>query len=156
LVVRRFRCVDPACPQAIFCERRPGLLAAHARTTARLTDAHRAIDFALGGEAGARLADRLDMPTSPGTLLRRAKGAADELAPPPRYVGVDDWALRRGQRYGTILIDLERGRVTDIFEGRDGSALAAWLKEHPGVEVVTRDRWAAYAQAAAEAAPQAQ
>src|SRR5262249_34883030 len=70
-------------------------------------------------------------------------------------VGVDDWAIRKGQRYGTILIDLERGRVIDILPGRDGAALKEWLKQHPGVEVITRDRWPAYAQAATEAAPQA-
>jgi transposase len=155
LVVRRFRCIDPGCPRAIFCERLPALLRPHARATARLSGAHRAIGFALGGEAGARLAEHLDMPTSPDTLLRRVKEAPDEPAPPPRYVGVDDWAVRKGQRYGTILVDLERGRVIDILPGRDGSALTAWLEEHPGVEVITRDRWAAYAQAATEGAPQA-
>src|SRR5262249_55551546 len=155
LVVRRFRCVEPGCPRVIFCERLPELLHPHARTTDRLSGAHRAIGFALGGEAGARLADHLDMPTSPDTLLRRVKGAPDEPAPPPRYVGVDDWAVRKGQRYGTILIDLERGQVIDILEGRDGGALKAWLKQHPGVEVITRDRWPAYAQAATDGAPQA-
>ncbi len=155
LLVRKFRCTAAACPRCIFCERLPGLIDAHARSTARLTEAHRAIGFALGGEAGARLADRLDMPTSADTLLRRVKGAADGPAPPPRYVGVDGWAIRKGQRYGTILIDLERGRVIDILPGRDGEALKDWLKRHPGVEVITRDRWPAYAQAATEAAPQA-
>jgi transposase len=155
LVVRRFRCAAPGCPRAIFCERLPALLNAHARATARLTDAHRALGFALGGEAGSRLAEHLDMPTSPDTLLRRVKESPDEPAPPPRYVGVDDWAVRKGQRYGTILVDLERGRVIDLLPGRDGVALGAWLRDHPGVEVITRDRWAAYAQAAAEAAPQA-
>jgi len=155
LVVRRFRCPKPDCPQAVFCERLPDLLDAHARSTARLADAHRAVGFALGGEAGARLAERLDMPTSPDTLLRRVKAAPDEAAMPPRFIGVDDWAIRKGQRYGTIVIDLERGRVLDLLPGRDGEALKTWLRAHPGVEVVTRDRWAAYAQAAAEAAPQA-
>jgi transposase len=155
LLVRRFRCAQPDCPQTVFCERLPGLLAAHARSTDRLAGAHRAIGLALGGEAGSRLADRLDMPTSPDTLLRRVKGSPDQVDPPPRYVGVDDWAMRKGQRYGTILIDLERGRVIDLLPGRDGAALKAWLKEHPGVKVITRDRWAAFAQAAAEAAPQA-
>ena len=95
------------------------------------------------------------MPTSPDSLLRRVKQAPDEPAPAPRYVGVDDWAIRKGQRYGTILIDLERGRVLDLLPGRDGAALQAWLKGHPGVELITRDRWAAYAQAAAAGAPQA-
>jgi transposase len=155
LVVRRFRCDQPDCSQGVFCERFPGLLAPYARSTTRLTDAHQNIGFALGGEAGARLADRLDMPTSPDTLLRRVKNAPEELIPSPRFVGVDDWAIRKGQRYGTILIDLERGRVLDILPGRDGEALKVWLREHPGVEVVSRDRWAAYAQAVSEAAPQA-
>src|SRR5262249_52051924 len=74
----------------------------------------------------------------------------------PRFVGVDDGAWRKGQSYGTILVDLERSRVIDLLPGRDGSALAAWLQEHPGVEVITRDRWASFAQAATAAAPQAQ
>lgn len=155
LVVRRFRCANPTCPRLVFCERLGGLLGARARTTTRLTDAHRAVGFALGGEAGARLADELEMPTSADTLLRRVKSTPSEPAPPPRYVGVDDWAMRKGHRYGTILIDLERGRVIDLLPGRDGVALKAWLLEHTSVELITRDRWAAFAQAAAEAAPQA-
>lgn len=155
LVVRRFRCANPDCPRAVFCERLPGLLEPHARATARLTEAHRSIGFSLGGEPGSRLAERLDMPASPDTLLRRVKAAPEEPAPPPRYVGVDDWALRKGQRYGTVIIDLERGRVLDLLEGRDGEALKAWLKGHPGVEVITRDRWPAFARAATEGAPQA-
>lgn len=155
LVVRRFRCRQPDCPQAIFCERLPDLLKAHARSTTRLSAAHRTSGFALGGEAGARLADRLDMPTSPDTLLRRVQQFEGESAPPPRVVGVDDWALRKGHCYGTILIDLERGRVIDLLSGRDGEAVKAWLKEHPGVEVISRDRWASYAEAATEGAPQA-
>jgi transposase len=155
LTVRRFRCNTAGCPTTIFCERVPQLLDAFARSTSRLADAHRLIGFALGGEPGARLAEEIAIPTSPDTLLRRVKQYEGEPAPPPRYVGVDDWALRKGRRYGTILIDLERGRVLDILPGRDGSALTAWLKGHPGVEVITRDRWAAFAQAATEGAPQA-
>jgi transposase len=155
LVVRRFRCTHPDCPQEIFCERLPHLLEPHARATARLTDAHRDIGFAAGGEAGARLATRLAMPTSPDTLLRRVQNAPAEPSDVPRYVGVDDWAIRKGQRYGTIVVDLERGRVLDLLPGRDGTALEAWLKGHPGVEVVSRDRWAAFAQAATAGAPAA-
>jgi transposase len=155
LRVRRFRCIDPGCAQRIICERLPGFLSPHARSTTRLAGAHCAIGFALGGEAGSRLAGHLDMPTSPDTLLRRVKSCPAEPAPPPRCVGVDDWAIRKGRRYGTILIDLERGRVLDLLPGRDGEALKAWLKERPGVEVITRDRAAACAQAATAGAPQA-
>src|SRR5262249_32317909 len=78
-----------------------------------------------------------------------------EPDPVPRCVGIDDWAIRKGQRYGTLLVDLERGRGLDLLPGRDGETLKAWLREHPGVEVITRDRWVAFAQAVAEAAPQA-
>jgi transposase len=155
LVVRRFRCIRPDCSQRIFCERLPEVLPPHARSTTRLSQAHRDIGLALGGEPGSRLAGLLDMPTSPDTLLRRVKAWPGQPAPPPRCIGIDDWAIRKGRRYGTIVIDLERGRVLDLLPGRDGVALKAWLREHPGVEVVTRDRWAAFAQAVAEAAPQA-
>ncbi len=95
------------------------------------------------------------MPTSPDTLLRRVKRAAAPPAAMPRYIGVDDWAVRKGQRYGTIIVDLERGCVLDLLPGRDGTALEVWLKEHPGVEVVSRDRWAAFAQATTAGAPRA-
>jgi transposase len=145
LTVRRFRCISPACPQAVFCERLPEVVGPKARTTDRLLLSHSLIGLALGGEAGARLAEDLACPTSPDTLLRRVKQFDGESLPEPRFVGVDDWAWRKGHNYGTILIDLERGRVIDILPGRDGAALAAWLKEHPTVEVITRDRWSAYA-----------
>lgn len=155
LTARRFFCNEPSCPRVLFCERLPQLTAPHARTTGPLTQSHRAIGFALGGEAGSRLAAQLAVPTSPDTLLRRVKTTPDEQLPAPRYVGIDDWAIRKGQNYGTILIDLERHRVIDILPGRDGVALKKWLQEHPGVEVITRDRWSAFAQAANEGAPTA-
>ncbi len=153
--VRRFHCRTPNCPRTVFAEPIPDLAPSRARTTAGLADAHTAIGFAAGGEPGSRLADALGMPTSPDTLLRRVRAANHHPGPPPRYVGVDDWACKKGQNYGTILIDLERGRVIDILPGRDGAALADWLRANPQVEIVTRDRWAAYAKAATEAAPQA-
>lgn len=156
LVVRRCRCNEPACPQRIFCERFASLLDPHARGTVRLTDCHRALGLALGGEAGSRLAAQLDMPTSPDTLLRRVKASPVEPQPTPRFIGVDDRALAKGQCYGTIIVDLERGRVLDLLPARDGEALQCWLLAHPEVDVVTRDRWAPYAEAITAAAAQAQ
>jgi transposase len=155
LVVRRFRCTTPGCPRAIFCERLPGLASPHARTTDRLAGTHRQVGLALGGEPGSRLAAHLDIPTSPGTLLRRVKQADGEPAPPPRFIGIDDWAWRKGRRYGTIVVDLERGRVIDLLPDRDAETVKAWLSAHPGVELISRDRWSDYAQAAAEGAPAA-
>jgi hypothetical protein len=125
------------------------------RCTSRLTVAHRSIGFSVGGKAGSRLAEHLDMPTSPVTLLRRVQQAGDEPMPAPRYVGIDDWAIRKGQRYGTIVIDFECRRIVDLLPGRDGEAIRKWLEDHPGVEVITRDRWGAFANAASSAAPQA-
>jgi transposase len=155
VTVRRFACVNPACPRAVFAEPLDGLAPPHARTTADLAAAHTAIGFAAGGEPGSRLARALDLPTSADTLLRRVKAADLAPGPPPRYVGVDDWAIRKGQNYGTMVVDLERQRVVALLPGRDGEALAAWLRNNPQVEVLTRDRWPAYAKAAADAAPQA-
>jgi transposase len=155
LTARRFFCRTPDCPRRVFCEPLPPLVARHAHATARLTDAHRNIGLAVGGEAGSRLAAKLGLPTSADTLLRRIKQARSNAAPAPRIIGVDDWAMRKGFTYGTIIIDLERGEVLELLPGRDGVALKTWLSQHPDVEVLSRDRWAAYAEAATEAAPQA-
>lgn len=155
LTVRRFRCSSPECPRRIFAERLPGFAAPHARTTDRLRRSHEALGYALGGEAGSRLAVLIAMPTSPDSLLRRVKQLEDVPGPPPRVVGIDDWAWRKGHRYGTIVVDLERSDVIDLLPDRDADTVAAWLKDHPGVEVVSRDRSSTYAQAATEGASQA-
>ena len=156
VAVRRFVCPQSDCPRRIFAERLPGFAAPRARTTDRLRQTQTDIGSSLGGEAGSRLAARMGMTTSPDTLLRRVKRLKNEPAEPPRVVGIDDWAWRKGQRYGTIVVDLERSDVIDLLPDRDADTVAAWLKAHPGVEVVSRDRSAAYAQAATEGASQAE
>lgn len=155
VTARKFVCRRTDCPRRVFCERLPGLTAPHARTTGELADAHRSLGLALGGEGGARLAAGLGLPTSADTILRRGKEAPDEPAPRPRYVGIDDWATRKGHTSGTILVDPERGTVIDLLPGRDGEVVKEWLTANPQVEVVTRDRWPAYIQAATTAAPRA-
>jgi len=156
MTVRRFLCPSSACPRRIFVEPLHGFAARYARTTTRLAQTHLAIGSALGGEAGARLAEKTAVPTSPDTLLRRVKQAGARLAGTPRLVGIDDWAWRKGHRYGTIVVDLETNGVIDLLPDRDAATVKTWLEAHPGIELVSRDRSSAYSQAASEAAPEAQ
>lgn len=156
IAVRRFVCRQSDCPRRIFAERLPGFAAPRARTTDRLRQTQTDIGSSLGGEAGSRLAGRIGVTTSPDTLLRRVKRLKDESAPSPRVVGIDDRAWRKGQSYGTVVVDLERGDVIGLLPDRDAASVATWLKAHPEVAVVSRDRSATYARAATEGAPQAE
>jgi transposase len=156
LRVRRFFCTEEECGQRIFTERLPSTVARHARRTRRLSAALDRITLALGGSAGARLAEQLGILTHGSTLLRGLrKGASAMSVKPPRVVGIDDWAWRKGQRYGTILCDLEQRKVIDLLPDRSAESTAAWLREHPGIEIVSRDRASLYAEAADIAAPRA-
>ena len=153
--VRRFRCDTTTCPRRIFAERLPDIASVQARRTTRLTDSQRRIGLALGGEPGARLATALAMPVSGDTVLRLIRSVALQPSPPPRVIGIDEWAYRRGRRYGTILCDLERGKVIDLLPDREAGTVASWLKRHPSVAVVARDRASVYAEGIRQGAPNA-
>lgn len=154
LTIRRFRCSTTDCPRRIFAERLPGFAAPYARATDRLRRSQEAIGHALGGAAGARLTVRLAMGACGETLLRRVKQRSDAPPPAPRYVGIDDWAWCKGKRYGTIVVDLERGEIIDLLSDRETATVTEWFKVRPSVELVSRDRAAGYAQAATEGASQ--
>ena len=151
---RRFFCDVGPCERRIFCERLPEV-AAHSRKSSRLDDALLLVAFELGGRAGARLAAELGLLVSRHTLLRRLRGSPAPPVGGVRVLGVDDWAARKGEKYGTILVDLERRRVVDLLPDRSAGTLAAWLRGHPGVEVVSRDRYRPYIEGASAGAPDA-
>ena len=153
LHVRRFFCDTTGCPQRIFTERLPKTVDRYARRTCRLNAVLVAMALALGGVAASRLAQQLGILASDSTFLRQLRRKGVTIAArAPRVLGIDDWAWRKGHRYGTILCDLERGQVIDLLPDRSAESTEQWLRNHPGVEIVSRDRANVYAEAVTQAA----
>ncbi len=156
LTVRKFVCTTPTCPRRIFTERLPGLVQSYARMTGRLIALLQAHGLAAGGQMGTRLADRGAIATAPTTLLRHLMQLPPPVARTVRVLGVDDFAWKKCHRYGTLLVDLERHKIIEVLADRESATLERWLRAHPEVEVVSRDRGKEYTKAATRAAPQAQ
>jgi len=152
---RRFYCDTADCPQKIFTERLPEVASAHARKSGRLLEALRVIALSCGGEGGSRLSRRLDMGTSGDTMLRLIRRQPASCAATPRVLGVDDWAFRRGQNYGTILCDLESHHVVDLLPERSAESFQVWLGSHSGVEIISRNRGGYFINGATAGAPNA-
>ena len=155
LEVRRFVCRTRGCPRTTFAERFPKLTRAYARRTLRQAEALTEIAFAQGGKAGAQLAKRLAMPTSRETLLRLIRSTAVPQRKTPQVLGLDDFAWKKGDRYGTLLVDLQAHCPVEVLPDREAATVVRWLRAHRGVKIISRDRAGAYAEAATRGAPRA-
>ena len=156
VLARRFRCLVTDCRQRVFVERLDAAVARpFARRTSRLEGLVHHLGLALGGRPGQSFARRLLLPVSKDTLLRVVRRHAAQPATEPRVVGIDDWAWKRGHRYGTIICDLERRQIIDILPDREAATVASWLIEHPSITVIARDRGVGYKQAATDGLPDA-
>jgi transposase len=155
LAVRRFFCASPDCPAKTFAEQPGGLASRYSRLSVPARELAAAVGLALAGRAGARLGEVMALPASRQVLLRLVMALPDPPCGPVRVLGIDDFSFRRGQSWGTLLVNMETRRPVDVLDGRDAEVVTAWLQDHPGTEVICRDRAGAYAQAARDGAPAA-
>jgi transposase len=151
--VRRLRCPDLDCPVQTFREQVPGVLDRYQRRTTRLTGQAGEVTRRLAGRAGSALATALGIPLSRHAALRVLLSLPLPAVAVPRVLGIDDFALRRGHDYATILINAQTGQRVDVVAGRTADVVEAWLRAHPGVQVVCRDGSGAYGEAIRRALP---
>ena len=144
LHLHKFFCGNAACHRRIFTERLPTLTVPWARRTNRLASQLSQIGLALGGAGGARLCHKLGYPVCRNTVLNAIPFTPLPEPPPPKTVGVDDFAFKSSLSYGTIIVDLDRHRPIALLEDEHANTLADWLKQHPDIETLARDRSKTY------------
>lgn len=155
LRVRKFFCDNADCPRCIFTERLPQVAVPWARRTCRLSARLQSLALSLGGNAGVRLGDQWGYRISRNTLLRLLATCPLPEISSPKQLGIDDFAFRKGQRYGTIVVDLDQRRPIALLSDREADTVADWLKAYPSVTVLTRDRSKTYRKGMSRGAPQA-
>ena len=153
--VCRWRCSSRHCRLVTFSDQAPAVAGLRARRTSRVSLIVQHIGHAAGGRPAERLMHRLRIPVSDDTILRALKRDIHAKIPQVRAVGIDDWSWRKSTRYGTIMVDLERHCVVDVLEDRSVESCTEWLRNHPSIEIVSRDRCGLYSRAARDGAPQA-
>ena len=155
LRVRKFVCRSASCPRKVFAERLPDLVQPWARVSNRLLEELKAIGLAASAEVSERLAPRLGMQVKAPTLLRYLRTIPDAPKTDVTVLGIDDFAMRRADTYGTILINIETGKPLDLLPDRTAEAVKPWLSTHPDIQIVSRDRASAFADAVSQVLPHA-
>jgi transposase len=155
LTVRKFSCRNLFCQRKVFAERIPTFVEPWARMTIRYCQQITSIGLATCGKGGARLAARLGIQTTRQTILRRIMDLPESLSGSILFLGIDDFSFLRGSHFGTILVNLESHRVVDLLPDRKADTGASWMRHHPDLMAISRDRGGEYASAAREGAPQA-
>jgi transposase len=146
LRVRKFFCLSLCCPRKVFTERFPDLVQPWARGSDRLLEALKAIGLAASAEVSERLTPRLGMPVKASTLLGYLRTMKDPPQADGAVLGMDDFAMKRGDKYGTILINIQTGKPLDLLADRTAEAVKPWLAAHPEIQVVSRDRANGFAE----------
>jgi transposase len=155
LTVRKFFCRNTDCKRKIFTERFPAFVEPWAKMTIRLCEEIQAIGLSTSGSLGSRLAARLGIDSSWMTVLRRIMDLPTSAAGSVTALGIDDFSFRRGRKFGTILVNLDKHQVIDLLADRSSKTAGDWMRCHPEIDYVSRDRGQDYTQGATEGAPQA-
>jgi transposase len=145
LRARKFLCSNVKCERKVFCERLSEYFLSRKTVTNRVNEKLLKIGLLMGGNGGVRLCRLMNMPVSSSTLVRLIYQQPIAQPSTPKVIGIDDWAFKKGLLYGTVIVDLEKNRIIDLLSDREASSVENWLKDHPGVEVVSRDRYVNFA-----------
>ena len=155
LLVRKWICAEASCSRHIFAERFPQLVQRYARMTDRLIKALQSTGVITNGADAAQIASSFGVPTTAKTIIRRVLQLPLPGEGEVAKVGIDEWAWKKGQRYGTILVDLQKRRIVQLLVERSVETSKAWLRKHPEIDLISRDRGKLFREAATDGAPQA-